>query len=70
VLELFLLDVINYDSEEVNFVEHKDLLKSVNEKMGDVSSKLESIMRYKNQIELNANLKLLLDSVIISLKGE
>lgn len=70
ILELFLLDVINYNSEEVNFVEHKELLKSVNEKMSDISSKLESVMRYKSQLELNANLKLLLDSVIISLKGE
>ena len=38
--------------------------------MTNHSEKVESIMRYKNQIELNANLKLLLDSVIISLKGD
>ena len=70
ILDLFLLDVINCDSEEVNFVEHKELLTLVNEMMPNLSSKVEKIMRYKSQIDLNANLKLLLDSVIINLKGE
>ena len=70
ILDLFLLDVINCNSEEVNFVEHKELLTLVNEMMPNLSSKVEKIMRYKSQIDLNANLKLLLDSVIINLKGE
>ena len=70
ILDLFLLDVINCNSEEVNFVEHKELLASVNEMMPNLSSKVEKVMRYKSQIDLNANLKLLLDSVIINLKGE
>ena len=70
ILDLFLLDVVNYDSEDVNFVEHKDLLKNVHDKMPNISEKVEKIMRYKSQIDLNANLKLLLDSVIINLKGE
>lgn len=70
ILDLFLLDVVNYDSEDVNFVEHKDLLKNVHDKMPNISDKVEKIMRYKSQIDLNANLKLLLDSVIINLKGE
>ena len=64
ILDLFLLDVVNYDSEDVNFVEHKDLLKNVHDKMPNISDKVEKIMRYKSQIDLNANLKLLLDSVI------
>jgi hypothetical protein len=70
ILDLFLLDVINCNSEEVNFVEHKELLTLVNGMMPNLSSKVEKIMRYKSQIDLNANLKLLLDSVIINLKGE
>ena len=70
ILDLFLLDVINCNSEEVNFVEHKELLTLFNEMMPNLSSKVEKIMRYKSQIDLNANLKLLLDSVIINLKGE
>lgn len=70
ILELFLLDVINCDGDEINFVEHKELLKEVNIKLSSVSLKLEDIIKYKSQIELNANLKLLLDSVIIGLKGE
>lgn len=70
ILDLFLLDVINCESEDINFVEHKELLKKVNETMPNLSMKIEKIMRYKSQIDLNANLKLLLDSVIINLKGE
>ena len=70
ILDLFLLDVINCNSEEVNFVEHKELLTLVNEMMPNLSSKVEKIMRYKSQIDLNANPTLLLDSVIINLKGE
>ena len=65
-----MLDVINCDSDEINFVEHKELLKEVNIKLSSVSLKIEDIIKYKSQIELNANLKLLLDSVIIGLKGE
>lgn len=70
ILEVFLLDVINCDKGNVNFSEHKDLLASVNEKMKNIPQKLEKIMGYKNSIILNANLKLLLDSLMINLKGE
>ena len=70
ILEVFLLDVINCDKENVNFSEHKDLLASVNEKMKNIPQKLEKIMGYKNSIILNANLKLLLDSLMINLKFE
>ena len=70
VLEVFLLDVINYDKENINFNEHRDLLEQVNKKMKNITSKIEQIMGYKNSINLNANLKLLLDSLIINLKGE
>ena len=70
ILEVFMLDVISCNEESVNFVEHKDLLKQVNSKMKDINGKIERIMEYKNSINLNANLKLLLDSLIICLKGE
>ena len=70
ILNLFLLDVVNCESDDVNFVEHKELLKKVNSMMPNISEKVEKIMRYKSQVDLNANLKLLLDSVIINLKGE
>ena len=70
ILEVFLLDVINCDRDSVNFSEHKDLLNEVNNKMKNIPFKLESIMGYKNSINLNANLKLLLDSLMINLKGE
>ena len=70
VLEVFLLDAINYDQESISFVEHKELLKEVNVKMNNLPSKIEKLMGYKSAITLNANLKLLLDSLIISLKGE
>ena len=70
VLEVFLLDVINYDQETISFVEHKELLKDVNNKMSNLPNKIEKLMGYKSAISLNANLKLLLDSLVISLKGE
>ena len=70
VLEVFLLDAINYAQESISFVEHKELLKDVNIKMSNLPSKIEKLMGYKSAITLNANLKLLLDSLIISLKGE
>lgn len=70
ILQLFLLDVVNCDQEGISFVEHKELLKNVNSKMQNISQKIEKIMEYKSAIDLNANLKLLLDSLIINLKGE
>ena len=70
VLEVFLLDAINHNQENVSFVEHKELLKSVYEKMKNIELKVEKILSYKSAINLNANLKLLLDSLIINLKEE
>ena len=70
ILEVFMLDVISCELESVSFVEHKELLKEVNKKMPNIMNKVEKIMDYKNSINLNANLKLLLDSLIICLKGE
>lgn len=70
LLEIFLLDAINHDQENISFVEHKELLKEVKEKTKDLSSKIETVMNFKSAVVLNANLKLLLDSLIIKLKGE
>ena len=70
VLEVFMLDVINCNQEGISFVEHKDLLKQVNDKMKNIGDKIQKIMEYKSAINLNANLKLLLDSLLIYLKGE
>lgn len=70
ILEIFLLDAIKEDEESISFVEHKELLKEVNEKMKNLPGKVEKIMGYKSSVILNANLKLLLDSLVINLKGE
>jgi len=70
ILEVFLLDVINHTRDNISFVEHRDLLGKVNEKMKNISKKIEKITSYKSAIDLNANLKLLLDSLIINLKEE
>ena len=70
ILEVFLLDSLNYDHENVCFCEHKDLLESINKKMVNIPEKIEQLMKYKSAININANLKLLLDSLIINLKGE
>ena len=70
ILEVFMLDVINCKQENVNFLEHKELLHQVYDKMKNIGEKIEKIMEYKSAINLNANLKLLLDSLLIYLKGE
>ena len=70
VLEVFLLDCLNASSDDVCFSEHKDLLRSVKEKMKNIPVKIEKLTSYKSAININANLKLLLDSLIISLKGD
>ena len=70
VLEVFLLDCINYNQEGICFNEHRELLEAVNKKMPNLPSKIEKLMNYKSAININANLKLLLDSLIINLKGE
>ncbi len=70
ILEVFLLDVINYNQENISFVEHKELLKSVHGKMKNIELRIEKLLSYKSAIDLNANLKLLLDSLIINLKEE
>ena len=70
ILEVFLLDVINHNQENISFVDHKDLLVSVYDKMKNIELKVERLLAYKSAINLNANLKLLLDSLIINLKEE
>ena len=70
VLEVFLLDAMNPIKENLCFNEHKELLEQVNEKMVNIPDKIEALMKYKSAININANLKLLLDSLIINLKGD
>ena len=70
VLEIFLLDCINCDQDSISFVEQKELLKKVHDKMPNLANKVETIMSFKSYVALNANLKLLLDSLIIKLKEE
>ena len=70
VLEVFLLDCINYNQENVCFCENKELLENVNKKMKNLPAKIEKLMSYKSAINVNANLKLLLDSLVINLKGD
>lgn len=70
VLEVFLLDCINHNQDNVCFNEHKDLLQAVNKEMKNIPLKIEKLMSYKSAININANLKLLLDSLIINLKGD
>ena len=69
LLELFLMDIVNKDGE-INFCDHRDLIQQVSNKMVNIAKKVELVIHYKSLVELNANLKLLLDSLIINLKGE
>lgn len=70
LIELFLLDSLNYESKNVCFVEHKKELQEVYNKMENIYEKIKIISDFKNYVEINANLKMLLDSLIIKLKGE
>ncbi len=69
LLELAFLDIANYkNNTEIIFKEHEDLIENLSTQLENVQNKLNTIMLFKGNTMINANVKLLLDSLIIKLE--
>ena len=69
LLEIAFLDIMNYnDNHEINYQDHRDLLQCLSNKLDKIEEKLSTIMLFKGCASMNANVKLLLDSLIIKLE--
>lgn len=69
LLEIAFLDIMNSKNDsEINYQEHKELIKSLSNKLDKIEDKLSTIMLFKGCANVNANVKLLLDSLIIKLE--
>lgn len=69
LLELSFLDIMNYkNNKDITYKEHDELIESLSNKLEKVQEKLNTIMLLKGRAMLNANIKLLLDSLIIKLE--
>lgn len=69
LLEIAFLDMMNNKNNgELNYQEHKELIESLSNKLDKIEDKLSTIMLFKGCANVNANVKLLLDSLIIKLE--
>lgn len=69
LLEIAFLDIMNYSEDsELNYQDHKELVENLKGKLENIENKLSTIMLFKGCTMLNANVKLLLDSLIIKLE--
>ena len=69
LLEIEFLDIMNYSEDsELNYQDHKELVENLKGKLENIENKLSTIMLFKGCTMLNANVKLLLDSLIIKLE--
>jgi len=69
LLEIAFLDIMNIKSnEEINYQEQREIISSLSNKLDKIEDKLSTIMLFKGCAMLNANVKLLLDSLIIKLE--
>lgn len=69
LLELSFLDIMNYKNNyELTYKEHDELIENLSNKINNVNEKLHTIMLFKGYASLNANIKLLLDNLIIKLE--
>lgn len=70
LLEISFLDIMNYKNGlDLNYKEQEELISSLSNKLDKIEDKLNTIMLFKGCANLNANVKLLLDSLIIKLEG-
>ena len=68
LLEILFLDIMNCKhSEELNYSSQKETIVSLSNKLDKIEEKLSTIMLFKGCAMLNANVKLLLDSLIIKI---
>ena len=69
LLETAFIDINNYkNNPEIIYKEHEDLIESLSTQIENIQDKLNTIMLFKGNTMLNANIKLLLDSLIIKLE--
>ena len=69
LLEISFLDIMNYKNDaDLNYQEQKEIIASLSNKLDKIEEKLSTIMLFKGCAMLNANIKLLLDSLIIKLE--
>lgn len=69
LLELSFLDIMNYKNDgELIYKEHDELIESLSSKITNIQEKLNTIMLFKGNAMLNANIKLLLDSLVIKIE--
>lgn len=69
LLEISFLDIMNYKNGiDLNYKEQEELISSLSNRLDKIEDKLSTIMLFKGCANLNANVKLLLDSLIIKLE--
>lgn len=69
LLEISFLDIMNYkNNSELIFKDHEDLIESLSNSLDNIADKLNTIMLFKGSVMLNANVKLLLDSLVIKIE--
>lgn len=69
LLEISFLDIMNYkNNTDLNYQDQKEIISSLSNKLDKIEEKLSTIMLFKGCAMLNANVKLLLDSLIIKLE--
>lgn len=69
LLEIAFLDILNFKEDyDINYQEHKELFSSLSARIERIEEKLSTIMLFKGCTSVNANVKLLLDSLIIKLE--
>lgn len=68
LLEIAYLDIMNYGSKDLIFKDHEEEIETLHNKLEKIEEKLNTIMLFKGCVMANANVKLLLDSLIIKLE--
>ncbi len=70
LLEIAFMDIMNYkNNSELNYQNQKEIIGSLSNKLDKIEDKLSTIMLFKGCAMQNANIKLLLDSLIIKIEG-
>lgn len=71
LLEVVYNDFINIkNNREISFVNHEELISQVSKLVINPERSLEKILLVRGKLSANVNIKLMLDSLFISLKGD
>lgn len=69
LLESAFLDIMNYkNNNDITYKDHEELIEDLSNKLENIPDKLNTIMLFKGCAALNANIKLLLDSLTIKIE--